>query len=552
MVGGAKTVSRHPMIALMGVTLFLTGTVMSFKRLDADINMQVFFDAGSEPVLAENFLEERLGGALFVQVEVTGDIKDPLVLRQMERLGDLAAAQEGVTGVQSVVVPMTLGARGLTGQARIPASSKSARAIAALLADADPAMGMLVDRKWAHALLQIKVSAKKTQAVLALVEVLKTQGTSLTGDRVAIPRAALTETQRHLEVEEVTAHVLNLAARHKKPPPVADQVRRVLNGDGALPPETAKAVITLLRRDIVTDEMLYLAPGADFEGFATRVAQLALAGQLTKKALYAQALKIVSDDEKKNPKGLKKAVGSLHTGITATTAAARTQQRITTLIGSHSGPYAEAIRRSISVLDDPYASLPASKTTTVGSRQVALSSKVSGYPVVYDTMNRSVYQNQTRSLILAAVLVLLTLVLFFRSLVVAVIALVPAALTLAVVFGIMGLAKIPMDVGTSMVASIALGVGIDYAVHLVWRAQGDAETDRWPAILGTTGWGIIINVLEVTAGFAILMLGTLVPMRHVGLLVAVAMIVAALTTLTLIPAALDWLRARRLRSSSCS
>jgi len=96
--------------------------------------------------------------------------------------------------------------------------------------------------------------------------------------------------------------------------------------------------------------------------------------------------------------------------------------------------------------------------------------------------------------------------------------------------------NIPMNVGTSMVASIALGVGIDYAVHYVWRQQKEARETAWSPGLSTTAWGIVINALEVTAGFAILMLGALVPMRHVGLLTAVAMVVSAVVTLTVLPA----------------
>jgi predicted RND superfamily exporter protein len=56
-----------------------------------------------------------------------------------------------------------------------------------------------------------------------------------------------------------------------------------------------------------------------------------------------------------------------------------------------------------------------------------------------------------------------------------------------------------------------------------------------------TGWGIVVNALEVAIGFALLALGNIVPMRNVGLLTAAAMLVSALATLILVPALLRWL-----------
>ena len=52
----------------------------------------------------------------------------------------------------------------------------------------------------------------------------------------------------------------------------------------------------------------------------------------------------------------------------------------------------------------------------------------------------------------------------------------------------------------------------------------------------TTGWGIIVNALEVAVGFGLLMLGTIVPMKNVGLLTAAAMLISAGSTLALVPA----------------
>ena len=141
-------------------------------------------------------------------------------------------------------------------------------------------------------------------------------------------------------------------------------------------------------------------------------------------------------------------------------------------------------------------------------------------------------------MLLSCALVLLALTWFFRSGWLALAAAIPAGVTLLLTFGVMGFYDIPMDVGTSMIASIALGVGIDYAVHLCWKYGVPSLGEEEKALEGTlqtTGWGIIINALEVTVGFGLLALGTVVPMQNFGLLTALAMIVSAIGTLALIP-----------------
>ena len=532
--GTARYVRRRPRVALV-ICLGVASSLALIDRRPAALDMGVFFDGGSEPVIAEKFLEEKLGGALFVQVEIKGDIKDPLVLRQIERIADLAAAQPGVGGVQSIVVPITLGARGLAGVARVPDSPKLTRALAALLRDEDPALGMMVDDAWRHALVQIKVSAQDPDAVLALVETLQNGADALASPRIQLPRSEASAAHLRREREEV-AQQLSTALPDVELQTILTAFEKPLPNT----PELATQIRKQLRRDVVDDEMIYLAEGTVFAPIARRLADSAVAGTLTADGLYAALSAVADPEERENPKALRKATDSLFDGVEDIQRKARRFSRtkhLADLLDLGDAPAKRAqVERITAVLEDPLMSLPASAVPDKAGAAVPLAMKVSGYPVVYDAMNRAVNANQERSLAVAGGLVLLALALFFRSLPLAIVALIPATLTLAVVFGIMGLLAIPMNVGTSMVASIALGVGIDYAVHYVWRQQHEAPDTAWSPHLSTTAWGIVINALEVTAGFAILMLGALVPMQHVGLLTAVAMLVSAVVTLTVLPA----------------
>ena len=221
------------------------------------------------------------------------------------------------------------------------------------------------------------------------------------------------------------------------------------------------------------------------------------------------------------------------------------------------GPAApERLKRSASRvvgrLVDPVAFVPLSAAgADVAERGRSLQVEVSGYPMVYAGMNESVYRNQIGSLVTSGILVLFALTWFFRSPLLALAAGIPAGITLLLTFGLMGALDMRMDVGTSMIASIALGVGIDYAVHLVWKhgvvppSEADAALET---ALRATGWGIVINALEVAVGFGILVLGTIVPMQNFGMLTAFAMIVSAAATLLLVPTlvrGVAWIRWRK-------
>ena len=96
-----------------------------------------------------------------------------------------------------------------------------------------------------------------------------------------------------------------------------------------------------------------------------------------------------------------------------------------------------------------------------------------------------------------------------------------------------------------MLASIALGVGIDYAIHFLWRYRETGVKDA----MHTTGRSIVINAAEITAGFAVLMWASIAPMSRFGLLIAETLLVAALTTLILLPAMLSWWKPATLTDS---
>jgi hypothetical protein len=84
----------------------LAGSLLPISSVEVRMEPSAFFRVGSEPWRAQQFLEQRFGGAGFLQVELRGDFDDPANLREVERLASFARALPGVTQVQSIVDPL--------------------------------------------------------------------------------------------------------------------------------------------------------------------------------------------------------------------------------------------------------------------------------------------------------------------------------------------------------------------------------------------------------------------------------------------------------------
>ncbi|MFQ6090438.1 MAG: MMPL family transporter, partial [Candidatus Bipolaricaulia bacterium] len=174
-------------------------------------------------------------------------------------------------------------------------------------------------------------------------------------------------------------------------------------------------------------------------------------------------------------------------------------------------------------------------------RRVSLAIKQSGMAPILNRMEKELLPTQIESTILALLAVTILLILVFRSLKSGLIGIVPVALTILVNFAVLGYFGIGLDSFTAMIASITIGLGIDYAIHFTSRFKlelGRAEDERaaLKRTLQTTGVAILINAFSIGAGFSALLLAGGQHIRLLGGLTALALVVAALFTLFVIPA----------------
>ena len=558
MTASARAAARHRVATWTALVAFGAGCVYFSLEVEAHTDINTLFEEGSEPVEAETFLQEQFGGSLFLQVELTGDVKSPMALRQLARFAAAAKTHERVTQVQSIATAVQIAASATYGEARVPPARETAAALGELVVS-DPSARLLVTAEWDATLVQVQLGGFDMSAAPTVASDLSALGDELFDERVAVPRASLDDDLRQLERDAVLRHLEWILLAHGVEPVPRDTLASVFE-PGAMG-SIATDVEAELRYNLVDDPMVFLDDPASFEAIVDDTMAAIGNATLDEDAFYAILEPRVEAGERANPESLRDGVRFVYAAVRDLGKERVRSIRTANVLELH-GAALEGrdiahltadIERALWGLADPVAMLPKARVAEhievdPAWPTVALDFQVAGYPLVYQGMNESVQRNQAGSLIVSGILVLIALGLFFRSPVMAVIAAIPAGFTLAVTFAAMGFFQIPMDVGTSMIAAIALGVGIDYAVHLLWRHGRPAPDEADEALesaLGATGWGIVINALEVSAGLSLLAFGTIVPMRNFGLLTASAMIVSAVFTLLLVP-----VLARRYRTGA--
>ena len=169
--------------------------------------------------------------------------------------------------------------------------------------------------------------------------------------------------------------------------------------------------------------------------------------------------------------------------------------------------------------------------------------QITGMPFVDVTMDNSLLNSQLGSLSLAIIFMVIIVSIILKSLRNGLFAIIPIIATIIVLFGFMGISGIPLNIATVLVASVALGIGIDYSIHIISHfnhSYKDGNDIRFAieSTITNSGKAIIINMVSVSAGFLVLVFSEMVPLVYFGLLIAMSMVGSSLGALTLLPAIL--------------
>jgi predicted RND superfamily exporter protein len=157
-----------------------------------------------------------------------------------------------------------------------------------------------------------------------------------------------------------------------------------------------------------------------------------------------------------------------------------------------------------------------------------------------------VVNSQIISVFISVLIVLLIVAFSNRSLAAGLIAALPLAIAIMANFAVMGFLGITLNMATAMIASLAVGIGIDYTIHFIeaFKREYRAGGDYLYRTFATSGKAILINAVSVGAGFCVLAFSRFRIMAQFGGLVALSMAISAVVSLTVVPALLAAVRPR--------
>jgi len=165
---------------------------------------------------------------------------------------------------------------------------------------------------------------------------------------------------------------------------------------------------------------------------------------------------------------------------------------------------------------------------------------LSGMLVLYNNMLQSLFRSQMLTLGAVFIAIFVMFLALFRSLRTAVTAIVPNVLSAVLVLGMIGWLGIPLDLMTITIAAITVGIGVDDTIHYIHRFTHEFshDGDYWAAVHRchrTIGRAMYYTSVTIMLGFSILALSQFTPTIYFGLLTGMAMLVALLANMTLLP-----------------
>jgi predicted RND superfamily exporter protein len=166
--------------------------------------------------------------------------------------------------------------------------------------------------------------------------------------------------------------------------------------------------------------------------------------------------------------------------------------------------------------------------------------RITGMAVLFNNMLLSLYTSQIATLGLVFVAILFMFMILFRKVLLALLAVIPNIFSAIFILGFMGWMDIPLDMMTITIAAITIGIAVDDTIHYIHRFQSEFRQDanyRNSVIRchGSIGRAIYYTSITITVGFSILTLSNFIPTIYFGLLTGLAMILALLGDLLLLP-----------------
>ena len=166
--------------------------------------------------------------------------------------------------------------------------------------------------------------------------------------------------------------------------------------------------------------------------------------------------------------------------------------------------------------------------------------RLSNLMILYNNMLQSLFDSQISTLGFVVVILFFMFLVLFRSIKIAIVAILANIIPISAIFGIMGWLGIPLDIMTITIAAISIGIGVDDTIHYIHRFKEEFKHDHnyvnaMKRSHESIGYAMYYTSLVVIVGFSILVLSNLIPTIYFGLLTVVVMATILASALLLLP-----------------
>ena len=169
--------------------------------------------------------------------------------------------------------------------------------------------------------------------------------------------------------------------------------------------------------------------------------------------------------------------------------------------------------------------------------------KLGGVLILFNNLLQSLFKSQILTLGFVMVGIFIMFLILFRNIKLSIIGVVPNFIAAFFILGIIGLANIPLDMMTITIAAITIGIAVDNSIHYIYRFKEEfIKAKDYNKTLklchSSVGIAILNTSITIVFGFSILVMSNFIPTIYFGVFTGIAMLLAMISVLTLLPALL--------------
>lgn len=529
----SQSILQKKKVFLIGVLIIVVISVALGTRVTTESSMASRLGKDSKIVKTMDYFNEKFGGTDFLYVYIkSNNIKNPYVLRQMKKIGDYSRQFDAFGEPSSITDFLVQLNDAMEGKNIIPAQEEKIDNLWFFAGDNEYITNMIGDND-EDTLLQIKT---KEMTSTVIEQAINQMGEFIENIPKKVKKIKLSEVNEETKaeyyaylVDEIISSLMAKNIEIENPERLKEELIKIAETPNSeFEKDTKEFVEEILKVSSLEIEDLGIASTDLFPILTKYIKDKRSQDDLLRELM--EIIELIEDDAIYLQEVLEDSKKIVQEREKVRFAQTETEK----LIGENLKDEEKDI---LWYLMDEVVYIPDD------NGDIEVSFQLTGIPVINDKLNSSLFRGQIKSIITAFFAVLIMLMLQFSSLLIGLFAMIPITLTIITAFGVMGLLNIDLNIGTIMVASIAIGAGIDYTIHYISRYKNElkkrSKIEAMKITLTGTGRAIVFNSIAVAAGLLVLGFSDFGMMAIFGKLIGSVMLLSVVYTLILLPILLN-------------